>query len=56
VYDGFITTFEDNYECGLCKENKQTYWKYKKNASLSSVVLCPLTDLLVFCEGIEAPV
>ena len=32
VYDGFITKFGDHYECGLCKEDKKTYWKAKKNA------------------------
>ena len=32
VYDGFITKVEDHYECGLCKEDKKTHWKAKKNA------------------------
>ena len=32
VYDGFITKVGDYYECGLCKEDKKTYWKAKKNA------------------------
>jgi hypothetical protein len=32
VYDGFITKVGDHYECGLCKEDKETYWKSKKNA------------------------
>jgi hypothetical protein len=37
-FSGFITKFEDDYECELCKKDKQTYWKSKKNASFSSVV------------------
>ena len=32
VYDGFVTKVGDYYECGLCKEDKKTYWKAKKNA------------------------
>ena len=32
VYDGFITKVGDQYECGLCKEDKKTHWKAKKNA------------------------
>ena len=32
VYDGFITKFGDYFECGLCKEDRKTYWKAKKNA------------------------
>ena len=32
AYDGFITKIENHYECGLCKEDKKTYWKAKKNA------------------------
>ena len=32
MYDGFITKVGDYYECGLCKEDKKTYWKAKKNA------------------------
>ena len=32
VYDGFITKVGNYYECGLCKEDKKTYWKAKKNA------------------------
>ena len=32
VYDGFITKVGDYYECGLCKEDKKTCWKAKKNA------------------------
>jgi len=32
AYDGFIAKVGDHYECGLCKEDKKTYWKAKKNA------------------------
>ena len=32
AYDGFITKIENYYECGLCREDKKTYWKAKKNA------------------------
>ncbi len=32
VYDGFITKVGDYFECGLCKEDKKTFWKAKKNA------------------------
>ena len=32
VYDGFIRKVGDQYECGLCKEDKVTYWKAKKDA------------------------
>jgi len=32
VYEGFITKVGDYYECGLCKEGKETYWKAKKDA------------------------
>jgi len=32
VYDGFITKVGEQFECGLCKEDKKTYWKAKKNA------------------------
>jgi len=32
VYDGFITKVGDWYECGLCKEDKKTHWKTKKDA------------------------
>lgn len=32
VYDGFIMKNRDRYECGLCKEDKKTYWKAKKDA------------------------
>jgi hypothetical protein len=31
VYDGFITKVGEIYECGLCKEDKKTYWKAKRN-------------------------
>jgi len=30
--DGFLSKIGDRYECGLCKEGKNTYWKYKKDA------------------------
>ena len=32
VYDGFITKIGDRYFCGLCKEDKMTHWKARKNA------------------------
>ena len=32
VYDGFIMKNRDRYECGLCSEDKKTYWKAKKDA------------------------
>src|SRR5258706_8554774 len=32
VYEGFVTKVGDYYECGLCKEDKKTFWKAKKSA------------------------
>ena len=32
AYDGFISKIGDWYECGLCKEGKETHWKNKKDA------------------------
>jgi len=32
AYDGFIFKIGDRYECGMCKEGKETHWKNKKDA------------------------
>jgi len=32
AYDGFLSMIGDRYECGLCKEGKETHWKNKKDA------------------------
>jgi len=32
AYDGFVTKIKDRYECGLCREDKKTHWKTKKDA------------------------
>ena len=33
AYDGFLEKNEDGFQCGLCREDKRTYWKCKKDAA-----------------------
>ncbi len=32
AYEGFISKVDEGYECGLCREDKRTWWKNRKDA------------------------